>query len=235
VIAWNEAGEGTGSLRSIAGVDIGTAVRAAVADGHLVKGGGHAMAAGLTWRAGSSMRWQPFMRPRLAATPGRRARPCRSTSTARCTPAAVTDEFLDLLERAGPYGQGNPQPRFAFPAHRVKFAKVVGEATCAACWRRRRLAPRRGGVPRRRPAGGRRAAVLPACRCTSPATCAATPGTAATSASSSSRTSPTLAGRLASFRLRWNRFHRLNGHPGARHRDPSVRKRRSERKDASRA
>src|SRR5438874_1395408 len=44
------------------------------------------------------------------------------------TPAAVTDEFLDLLERAGPYGQGNPQPRFAFPAHRVKFAKVVGGA-----------------------------------------------------------------------------------------------------------
>ena len=37
-------------------------------------------------------------------------------------------ELIDLLERAGPYGQGNPQPRFAFPAHRVKFAKVVGEA-----------------------------------------------------------------------------------------------------------
>jgi single-stranded-DNA-specific exonuclease len=43
------------------------------------------------------------------------------------TPATVTDEFMDLVERAGPYGQGNPQPRFAFPAHRVKFAKVVGE------------------------------------------------------------------------------------------------------------
>ena len=34
---------------------------------------------------------------------------------------------MTLLERAGPYGQGNPQPRFAFPAHRVRFAKVVGE------------------------------------------------------------------------------------------------------------
>jgi single-stranded-DNA-specific exonuclease len=44
------------------------------------------------------------------------------------TPGAVTDDFLALIERAGPYGQGNPQPRFAFPAHRVKFAKVVGEA-----------------------------------------------------------------------------------------------------------
>ena len=48
VIAWDGKDEGTGSLRSIAGVDIGAAVRAAVAAGHLMKGGGHAMAAGLT-------------------------------------------------------------------------------------------------------------------------------------------------------------------------------------------
>ena len=34
VIAWSETGEGTGSLRSIDGVDIGAAVRAAVAAGH---------------------------------------------------------------------------------------------------------------------------------------------------------------------------------------------------------
>jgi hypothetical protein len=39
---------GTGSARSIPGVDLGRIVRAAVEDGLLVKGGGHAMAAGLT-------------------------------------------------------------------------------------------------------------------------------------------------------------------------------------------
>jgi single-stranded-DNA-specific exonuclease len=44
------------------------------------------------------------------------------------TPGGVTDKLMELIERAGPYGQGNPQPRFAFPAHRVKFAKIVGEA-----------------------------------------------------------------------------------------------------------
>ncbi len=44
------------------------------------------------------------------------------------TPSAVTGDLISLLERAGPYGQGNPQPRFVFPAHRVKFAKVVGDA-----------------------------------------------------------------------------------------------------------
>jgi len=43
------------------------------------------------------------------------------------TSGGVTEELLQLIDRAGPYGQGNPQPRFAFPAHRIRYAKVVGE------------------------------------------------------------------------------------------------------------
>src|SRR5262249_36942863 len=47
-IALDQGDFGTGSGRSIAGVDIGRAVRRAVAEGLLVKGGGHALAAGVT-------------------------------------------------------------------------------------------------------------------------------------------------------------------------------------------
>src|SRR5262245_38332539 len=128
VIAWEETGIGTGSLRSIDGVDIGAAVRAAVEAGHLLKGGGHAMAAGLTMERGCLPALEAFLRGHLAmaATSARAA--ASLAIDGALTPAAVTDEFLALLERAGPYGQGNPQPRFAFPAHRVKFAKVVGGA-----------------------------------------------------------------------------------------------------------
>ncbi len=128
VIAWDEAGRGTASLRSIDGVDIGEAVRAAVAEGILEKGGGHAMAAGLTVLRDKLEALETFLNSRLA----------RKTDTARSkagldldgalTPLSVTDDLLSLIERAGPYGQGNPQPRFAFPAHRIRFAKVVGEA-----------------------------------------------------------------------------------------------------------
>jgi single-stranded-DNA-specific exonuclease len=128
VIAWEETGLGTGSLRSIDGVDIGAAVRAAVDAGHLVKGGGHAMAAGLTMERGRLDALGAFMRARLAVTAGAARAAVSLAIDGALTPAAVTDEFLDLVERAGPYGQGNPQPRFAFPAHRVKFAKVVGGA-----------------------------------------------------------------------------------------------------------
>jgi single-stranded-DNA-specific exonuclease len=128
VIAWEETGLGTGSLRSIDGVDIGAAVRAAVDAGHLVKGGGHAMAAGLTMERGRLDALGAFMRARLAVAAGAARAAVSLAIDGALTPAAVTDEFLDLVERAGPYGQGNPQPRFAFPAHRVKFAKVVGGA-----------------------------------------------------------------------------------------------------------
>ena len=47
-IALEPGGIGTGSGRSIPGVDLGRAVRRAVRDGLLLKGGGHAMAAGVT-------------------------------------------------------------------------------------------------------------------------------------------------------------------------------------------
>ncbi len=128
VISWEDKGRGTGSLRSIAGVDIGTAVRAAAAKGILVKGGGHAMAAGLTVERGKLALLEADLKSALAPSTGiARARASLEIDGA-LTPAAVGDDLLDLIERAGPYGQGSPQPRFVFPAHRVRFAKVMGEA-----------------------------------------------------------------------------------------------------------
>jgi len=127
VISWTGAGEGTGSLRSIAGVDIGGAVRGAVAKGLLIKGGGHAMAAGLTVARDRLDDVESY----LSATLGDQTHRARSGASLELdgalVPAAASFELMDLLERAGPYGQGNPQPRFAFPHHRVRFAKIVGE------------------------------------------------------------------------------------------------------------
>jgi single-stranded-DNA-specific exonuclease len=126
VISW-ENETGTASLRSVAGVDIGAAVRAAVSKGHLVKGGGHAMAAGLTVERNRLDRLRAFFCETLAVA----ATHARATAgldiDGAMTSGGATDELLQLIERAGPYGQGNPQPRFAFPAHRIKYAKVVGE------------------------------------------------------------------------------------------------------------
>ena len=129
VIAWDEEkGWGTGSLRSVAGADIGAAVRAAVAQGHLVKGGGHAMAAGLTVARDKVAAMGEFLDARLAEKVGEARERVGLDIDGALTPGGVTDAFFDLMERVGPFGQGNPSPRFAFPATRIKFAKVVGEA-----------------------------------------------------------------------------------------------------------
>jgi single-stranded-DNA-specific exonuclease len=134
VIAWStgEGGtpkdQGTGSLRSITGVDIGGAVRSAVAAGHLDKGGGHAMAAGLTVSRAKYETLSAYLMTALQKTSTTARLSVSLEIDGALTPASATPEFMDLIDRAGPYGQGNPTPRFVFPAHRVKFAKVVGEA-----------------------------------------------------------------------------------------------------------
>jgi len=34
---------------------------------------------------------------------------------------------MELLDRAGPYGPGHPEPRFVFPAHRLRRVRVMKE------------------------------------------------------------------------------------------------------------
>jgi single-stranded-DNA-specific exonuclease len=131
VISWdrnaaNGTVTGTGSLRSVAGIDIGAAVRQAVAAGHLMKGGGHAMAAGLTVDKAKLDDLAGFFASALSGAAARLAERAALDIDGALTPSAANDTLLDLIERAGPFGQGNAPPRFAFPAHRVKFAKPVG-------------------------------------------------------------------------------------------------------------
>ncbi len=33
--------------------------------------------------------------------------------------------LMDLLDRAGPYGPGHPEPRFVFPAHRLRRVRLM--------------------------------------------------------------------------------------------------------------
>ncbi|MEM1306919.1 MAG: single-stranded-DNA-specific exonuclease RecJ [Pseudomonadota bacterium] len=131
VIAWTGEGaseHGTGSLRSVAGVDVGGAVRAATAEGLLVKGGGHAMAAGLTVSRDKLKAAEAFIADRIGSGTQDAQAAAALHIDGALIPSAATVDLVAQLERVGPYGQGNPQPRFVFPAHRVKFAKIVGEA-----------------------------------------------------------------------------------------------------------
>src|SRR5262249_60083083 len=65
-IALEPGGIGTGSGRSVAGVDLGRAVRQAVHEGLLIKGGGHAMAAGVTLKKDALGAFRAYLEEALA-------------------------------------------------------------------------------------------------------------------------------------------------------------------------
>ena len=126
-IALDRGGIGTGSGRSIAGVDLGRSVRQAVREGLLIKGGGHAMAAGITLKKDSLARFRAFLEGTLAA-PVQAARRMRALLIDGAVSAGAVDMALvDMLSRAGPYGAGNPEPVVALPSHAIAYADPVGE------------------------------------------------------------------------------------------------------------
>lgn len=114
---------GAGSARSIPGVDVGRAVRGAVEAGILVKGGGHAMAAGLTVARERLGELRAYLEQALAATVEEARAVDELLIDGALSAAGATPELVELVERAGPFGAGNPQPIFAFPAHRVVYAE----------------------------------------------------------------------------------------------------------------
>ncbi|MEJ8474528.1 single-stranded-DNA-specific exonuclease RecJ [Roseibium algae] len=126
-IAYDSSGKGTGSGRSIQGVDLGKAVRKAVDLGLLEKGGGHAMAAGLTVLREKSDELSAFFEETLRDDVEVAGSFRDLKIDAALTATGANLELMELLEKAGPYGAGHSEPVFAFPAHRVKFADVVGK------------------------------------------------------------------------------------------------------------
>ena len=125
-IAFDLNGKGAGSGRSINGFDIGRMVRAAVDSGLLVKGGGHAMAAGLTVERANLGRLRAFFDEASAEQVGALAANQTLKIDGALGASGATIALIDQLEAAGPFGSGHPQPIFAVPAHRLRDARPVG-------------------------------------------------------------------------------------------------------------
>tara|TARA_R110002020_G_scaffold2136_3_gene9759 strand:+ start:1218 stop:3005 length:1788 start_codon:yes stop_codon:yes gene_type:complete len=126
-IALHADGTGTGSGRSMPGVDLGSAVIQAVESGLIVKGGGHAMAAGITIKSGQLGPFRAYLADALSVDVALARAATALKIDAALTARGASIDLVKELERAGPYGSGNPGPVIAFPAHRAKFAQVVGK------------------------------------------------------------------------------------------------------------
>lgn len=127
-IAFDSSGKGTGSGRSINGFDMGRMVRVAVDTGLLVKGGGHAMAAGLTVERSNLGKLRAFFTEKAE----KQVAGLVANETLKIDGAlgasGATVELIDRLETAGPYGSGHPQPVFALPSHRLRDSRLVGQS-----------------------------------------------------------------------------------------------------------
>ncbi len=115
-----------GSGRSVPGIDLGAAVTAARQAGLLISGGGHAMAAGLTVRTEAIEDLRAFLSDRLGGSGARSHSPGTLELDGVLSVAGATRDLVDMLERAGPYGSGHPEPRFAVADARIVRADVVG-------------------------------------------------------------------------------------------------------------
>ena len=116
----------TGSGRSVSGVDLGSAVIAARQAGLLVKGGGHAMAAGFTAERERLEDLRAFIAERVGAGLAEAGTVPRLGLDGALTPAAATGELIVALGLLEPFGVGNPEPRFAIASARLAYTKVVG-------------------------------------------------------------------------------------------------------------
>ncbi|MEQ1770810.1 MAG: single-stranded-DNA-specific exonuclease RecJ [Devosia sp.] len=126
IVALAPDGTGTGSGRSMPGVDLGHAVMSAVEAGIIERGGGHAMAAGVTIKPGQLGPFRAHLSEKLAAAVVAARTLTDLKIDAALSARGANVDLVDDLERAGPYGSGNPQPIFVFPSHRAKFAEPVG-------------------------------------------------------------------------------------------------------------
>jgi single-stranded-DNA-specific exonuclease len=127
VVIGIEGGIGKGSARSVAGVDLGAAVQRLADEGLLLKGGGHRMAAGLTVAADAIPAAMQRLSDLLARQGAGAGGPVTLHLDGLIDPAAASPDLLAEIDRAGPFGQAAPPPRFALPDLRVTDLRTLGE------------------------------------------------------------------------------------------------------------
>ena len=118
--------EGKGSGRSIPGVDLGAAIMRARETGLLVKGGGHAMACGLTVEASRLDEFADWLDDHLANAVAMASAERHMLLDLAVAPGGLTPDLVTTLEMGGPYGMGWPAPRVAVGPVRLVSCDIVG-------------------------------------------------------------------------------------------------------------
>ena len=124
----NGALEGRGSGRSVPGVNIGACFIAARHEGLVLKGGGHAMAAGFTLLPEKLDDFRAFITRQVGKQLAEGAAISDVPVDAVLSVRGATAGLVKMIQsRLGPFGQDVPEPVFVLPHVRLFKADVVGK------------------------------------------------------------------------------------------------------------
>ncbi len=115
------------SARSVPGVDFGAAVISARESGLLIAGGGHAMAAGFTVATDKISQLHDFLEARLEKGASDFLADRHLSIDAVVRVGGLQLSLAEEMERAAPYGVGNPAPKLAVASARIVDLKQAGE------------------------------------------------------------------------------------------------------------
>jgi single-stranded-DNA-specific exonuclease len=127
VVIGFEGDEGKGSARSIPGIDLGAAIQRVAAEGLIVKGGGHKMAAGLSLTRAQLKPAMERLADLLARQGAGSTGPQDLRIDALLATSAATVALVEDVENAGPFGASAPAPRFAF-ANAMVTGRRIGDS-----------------------------------------------------------------------------------------------------------
>ncbi len=125
VMSINE-GVAKGSARSIYGLDLGTALAAAKAEGLVLEGGGHAMAGGFTVLEEKIAPFCEYLieRFKIGDEPFLKAKELSIDHVLSIS--SINSELIATINLAAPFGSGNATPRFAILNAHVSYTNIVG-------------------------------------------------------------------------------------------------------------
>jgi single-stranded-DNA-specific exonuclease len=125
VIAWNRDGIGKASARSIPGFDFGCFVHKAQHLGYVLKGGGHAMAAGFSLTKDQLPLLTHFLMTELEALKDKMDLKAKMLCDGYLGLRSLTSTFLEEIEGLAPFGMGNPSPKFVFADVMVESYRLI--------------------------------------------------------------------------------------------------------------
>ena len=126
-VVTQSGGMGKGSGRSVKGVDLGSAIIAARQMGIVCNGGGHSMAAGFTVSSNKLDTLKKFLQEHILKQLKNVPLLPYLEFDSTISLAAATPELIRMLDQVGPFGAGNPQPRFVIPQVQIVQANIVGK------------------------------------------------------------------------------------------------------------